>query len=341
MAENPKIEFFRIQLKSKNKSEKTFRDFALEEINDDDNLTNNDSFLLNFGHFVKKIDLEHSKSERLRKTITIITDPQTNPFLSKKPKPIIDKNYFSGVINGGPFDRDAIVSNVLDKTKNSKLGKNNSILLPYYIFVYLPSDHTEGFLAVHSNSQEETITQMVKRYMGDMFTGQKYFRPKITPFVPHLFQDEFKSGAIVKNFQFNTTILDNDVTSNKIIINPHEYEVKIEVIPKKSSTSITDANKLLNYFKGKVLNYGMDKTLKFEDFKKTKMTVQNSDTKKEKVFEWSARDSDFVPTVYLENRVKINGGIPDFDELNKYCINLFENKIIEELRPDMNATKIS
>lgn len=341
MAENPKIDFFRFELKSKNRSEKTFRDFVIDEINNDDELTNNDSFKENFGHFIKKIDLEHSKSKRLRKTITIISNPKTNPFHSKRPSPYINENYFSGVINGGPFDRDAIVSDVLDKKNNSKLGKNKSILLPYYIFVYLPSDHSEGFFAIHSNSQEETITQMFKKYIGDMFSGQNYFRPKFTPFVPKVFQNEFKSGAIIKNLAFNTTIIDNSVISNSIMINPNEYDVKIEVTPKKSSTNIDDADKLLNYFKNKVFNFGKKKNLTLEKFKTKKMTAKNPQTKKEKVFEWNTRDRDFRPTVYLENRVKIYNGIPEFNDLNDYCISLFEKTIIKELRPDLDAVKIN
>ncbi|GAL81070.1 hypothetical protein JCM19274_2244 [Algibacter lectus] len=137
MAENPKIEFFRIQLKPKSKKkEKTFRDFAIEELRGDAGINNDDAFKLCFNHFISKIQIGHSKNPKHKKTITIISDPKTNPYYSLKPTPNIKKNFISGVLNGGPYDKDAIVSNIADKADNAKLGRDKSILLPYYVFFF-------------------------------------------------------------------------------------------------------------------------------------------------------------------------------------------------------------
>jgi hypothetical protein len=43
--------------------------------------------------------------------------------------------------------------------------------------------------------------------------------------------------------------------------------------------------------------------------------------------------------VLLKGRVKITNDTPDFAELKTYCINIFEDEILKELRPDLDAVK--
>ena len=75
MAENPKIEFFRIKLKPKsNKTEKTFRDFAIDELEGDEEISNDDAFKLCFNHFISKIQTGHSKNAKHK-------NKATNPLL--------------------------------------------------------------------------------------------------------------------------------------------------------------------------------------------------------------------------------------------------------------------
>lgn len=343
MAENPKIEFFRIQLKPRSKKiEKTFRDFAIEELNGDPEIDNNDAFKLCFNHFISKIQIGHSKNAKHKKTITIISNSKTNPYFSLKPSPKINKNIISGVINGGPYDKDAIVSNIADKADNSKLGRDKSILLPYYIFIYLPSDHSEGFVAIHSNSVEETVTHILKRYISTLFSGSSFFQAKLHPYVPQSFQDEFKDGALIKNMSFSSTIVDNTAPSSKPINHIlNEYDINIQITPKKTQISILDSSKLLKFINEMVFTKNDSKDVKLKRFKKKKFTAKNQITKKEKVFEWNSKDHSFQPTIYLKNRVKIDNGTPDFKELDKFCTNLFEDEIMSELRPDLNVSKFN
>lgn len=343
MAENPKIEFFRIQLKPKSKKiEKTFRDFAIEELEGDSEIDNNDAFKLCFNHFISKIQIGHSKNAKHKKTITIISNPDTNPYFSLKPSPKISENIISGVLNGGPYDKDAIVSNIANKSDNSKLGRDKSILLPYYIFIYLPSDHSEGFVAIHSNSVEETVTHILKRYISNLFSGSNFFQAKLYPYVPQSFQDEFKDGALIKNMSFSSTVIDNTTPSSNPINNIlNEYDINIQITPKKTQISILDSSKLLKFINKMVFTKNDNEDVKLERFKKKKFTAKNQVTKKEKVFEWNSKDHSFQPTIYLKGRVTLNDGTPDFKELNELCTNLFEDEIISELRPDLNVSKFN
>lgn len=343
MAENPKIEFFRIKLKSKSKkTEKTFRDFAIDELKGDEQISNDDAFKLCFNHFISKIQTGHSKNAKHKKTITIISNPKTNPYYSLKPNLRIKENIISGVLNGGPYDKDAIVSSIANKSDNSKLGRDKSVLLPYYVFIYLPSDHSEGLIAIHSNSVEETVTHILKRYISNLFSGSNFFQAKLYPYVPQSFQDEFKDGALIKNMTFSSTIIDNTTPSSKPINNIlNEYDINIQITPKKTQVSILDSFKLLNFINKMGFTKNDNEDVQLEKFKKKKFTAKNQVTKKEKVFEWNSKDHSFQPTIYLKGRVNLNDGTPDFKELDELCTNLFEGEIISELRPDLNVSKFN
>ncbi|NJX16709.1 hypothetical protein [Tamlana crocina] len=343
MAANPKIEFFRIKLKAKSKkNEKTFRDFAIEELEGDKEIGNDDAFKLCFNHFISKIQTGHSKNAKHKKTITIISNPETNPYYSLKPSLRIKENIISGVLNGGPYDKDAIVSSIADKSDNSKLGRDKSVLLPYYVFVYLPSDHYEGLIAIHSNSIEETVTHILKKYISNLFSGSNFFQAKLYPYVPQSFQDEFKDGALIKNMTFSSTIIDNTTPSNKPINNIiNEYDINIQITPKKTQVSILDSTKLLNFINKMGFTKNDNKDVALKDFKTKKFIAKNQVTKKEKVFEWNSKDHSFQPTIYLEGRVNLNDGTPDFKELDQFCTNIFEEEIMSELRPDLNVSKFN
>ncbi len=77
-----------------------------------------------------------------------------------------------------------------------------------------------------------------------------------------------------------------------------------------------------------------------EDFHSKKVVLEKEKGKKNpRTFEYNSIDNDFVPVVLLEDKVKINDGIPDFNELKTYCANLFANEILKEIRPDLYVTK--
>ena len=189
MASNPKLEFYKFQLNHSDGKKKTFRDFAIEELKADKAVSNEDAFKMCFAHFIKTIETKHAKSDKKKKTITIIANPKTNPYLSSKPAPNIKKHTISGVINGGPYDKDAIVSDIANKEDNSTLGRNKSILLPYFVFVYLPADYHQGFFAIHSNSADESVTTIFRSYMSNLFAGSSYNKAIPEAFCPQSFQD--------------------------------------------------------------------------------------------------------------------------------------------------------
>jgi hypothetical protein len=256
----------------------------------------------------------------------------------------IQHNILSGVINGGPFDKEAIVSDIVNKEESETLGRNKAILLPYFIFVYLPVDHFEGFFMVHSYSREDSITDIFRSYVTNIFSGENYNKPIPEIFAPKSFQQDYKDGAVIKNMAFSTTVVDNVLSNDPIQNQFNEYKVEITITPLSKrggeKLSLTHVMKLVDKFTlSKYFNGNKDMEVK--DFKEKKIVVENETTKEPKTFKLDLLDSDFAPKHFLKDYVHINEtGTPDFEQLKQHCIELFNNTILKELRPDLNVTTI-
>jgi len=339
MASRSKLEFFRFSIKPKKQGHKTFKDFVIDELKAKATISNSDAFKLCFKHFMTSLETDHAKNERHKKTITVIANPKTNPYLRSKPTMHDDLKVIAGVINGGPYDKDAIVSDITDKEQNSILGRNKSVLTPYFIFIYLPPDHHEGFLAIHSSGSDGTITSIVREYIANLFKGEGYYKAIPEVYCPKSFQKEFRDDAIIKSMTYSTSITENTHGTDALTTILSDYQIKIEVVPKRKKLHMQQAGKMISFFSKKVFGTGNDRKIRLNEFKTKKIHTENAVTKAPKVFEWNSKDNDFIPVVYLDGRVKLNRGVPDFDDLKKYCLDLFKSEILNELRPDLNATK--
>ena len=338
MASNPRIDFYKFTLSSKTGDRKTFKDFAKEELHAAANASNDDAFKKCFAHFIQDLEGSHAKNPARKQTITVIPTAENNPYLHLKPAPSIQRNVISGVINGGPYDKEAVVSNIADNADNSNLGKDRSVLLPYFIFVYIPQDYNVGFFAIHSYNNADNITALFRNYISNLFTGRNYKKAILEKFAPNSFQNEFRDGAVIESLGFSTTVLETTSSTDPIVRLLKEYNIKIEAVPKNKTISITEAQRVFDFFKAKVFRQKNDKELKLEQFEKKKLTAQNEVTGKTKVFEWNTRENEFTPTVYLDGRLKVVDGVPDFAELKQFCNNLFDD-IKPEIRPDLYVTR--
>ncbi|MDR0606667.1 MAG: hypothetical protein LBG80_20540 [Bacteroidales bacterium] len=344
MASNPKLEFYKFSLKHTDDNRKTFRDFAIEELNGDASMSNDNIFELCFRHFVKQFTEGHAKNKNKQKTITFISDESKNPYVKYYPTLNKAKNTLSGVINGGPYDKEAIVSDTTNNENNSTLGKNMSILLPYFIFAYFPSDHFEGFFIVHSYNRADSITDVFRSYVTELFKGNNYNKAIPMPFCPKNFQEEWRKGAVIQDMIFSTAVIDNQLSNNPISNNFNEYNVEIKITPKvakdKNKPQMQSINNIWDIFKAKGYSKGSD-VIKIEDFEKQKIVAKNEERKTTKTFQWNSTENEFVPVIYLRDvGVAVSeNGIPDFEQLKIYCTSLFDSEILKEIRPDKNVHK--
>lgn len=337
MALRPKLEFFRFHLETKEDEYKTFRDFAIEELNL--RRSSSDMQIMNklYEHFMNSLVTEIAKVNSLKKQLKLIKN-SANKYLVHKPKVDVRRNIICGVINGGRFGRDGMMSDSRpDVNEGAAFGKNKTILRYYYFLLYLPLDHNEGCFIIHSNSKQETITDVFKMYVSRLFRGQNYKTPTLSMFCPKSFQREFQEQAFVKSLEFKQTCTDHGIfTDNGIHIGSNHYDVKIEIIPHSDHISLHNRNGLGHLLQTLGLFRGANLT-RLADFNSQKMTVKDSVSKSDRTFDLNDEEIDIIPVVYLENRITQynDDGTPNFGELNALCQSILRDEVLPEIRPDL------
>lgn len=328
----PKLELFRFSLSPKDGEYKTFRNFALDELNAKKNNDDKKIMIKLFDYFKNGLVSMYAKDHGIKKQLKLIKT-HANKYLKNQPQYDDKCHVIYGVINGGRFGRNGLMSDVAAKANAANaFGPNKTILRYYYFLLYLPLDHQEGFFIIHSNSNEETITDIFKIYISRLFQGGIYGKPSIIQYCPKSLQEEFKNNSIIKKIEFrNTYIVGDNFVNDPIRIESKEYDVKIEITPKKSKSKLVDKNKLIEQF-GNIF-FGKDK---LEDFNSKKVTLNNLDTNSDRKFELDKENLEIIPVIYLEDKIKNynEDDTPNYDELNNYCQNLFKNEILKEIRPD-------
>lgn len=107
------------------------------------------------------------------------------------------------------------------------MAVDQPVLQYYYIFLYFPVDHNEGFVMIHTDSAEESISNFARSYIAKLFSIGDYQKPTMSIFAPKCFQDEYREGAVLKSMTFKTTFVDNQIEEDNPIKDVMgDYEVK-------------------------------------------------------------------------------------------------------------------
>lgn len=339
---NPKLEFFRFKLNHKSGNSKTFRQFMVENGKVTNRQKDNAIFTLLYKYVMEKPKKDYKKDDGLKKVVTLIANKKINKHYDERPQPKHSQYIISGVINGGPFGKNRMLGNLNNKDNVTNIFPNQPVLQYYYVFLYLPLDHSEGFIMVHSDSAEETITQAFRKYIAELFQLGDYKKPVMQVYVPKFFRDEYKNGAVLQSMTFMSTELSADLDDDDPIKNyVDEYEVKITLTPlgnQKADMSKLDIIRNLfiqKRFGTQQINRGLG------EFGKCMVKTMNKGTKTSKEFDWNNRDMEILPSVYLKGRVPMGtDGTPVFTELETFCHNLFEDQILPEIRPDKYVQRV-
>lgn len=339
---NPKLEFFRFKLNHKSENFKTFRDFMVENSKATSRQQDSTIFANLFKYVMEKPKADFETNESLKKVVTLISNKRINKHFDERPQVKFPACIISGVMNGGPYGKERILTNLGEKDKAENISSTQPVLQYYYIFLYLPLNHNEGFMMVHSDSAEDTITQAYRKYIAELFKLGDYKKPTMQTYVPKHFRDEYKDGAILQSMTFvNTETSDDFEDDNPMKEIAGEYEVKITLTPKgEAKASYKMMESVRNFFLGnrfgtRAFSRGLD------EFGKCTVSTKNEETNTSKIIEWNNRDMEILPVVYLKDRVAIGeDGTPLFDALNSFCHNLFTNEILPEIRPDLYVQRV-
>ena len=337
---HPRLEFFTFKLRHSSDEIKTFRDFLLDQGKVTRLQKDRAIFSVLYDYFLCAPLKNYKKDELLKKSLAIIPNRKFNKYYDERPKPNFNESIISGVINAGPFGKEGILGNISDIDNVHGLGRNQTILHYHYIFVYLPLNHDQGFFMVHSDTQDERITQSCRKWVSDVFRGGAYLKPEISLFMPRSFMDSYKNDAQLDSISFKNRINNKSVDIDDPITEKlKEFDIQITITPKKKLGIgyLSDLKKYLSkaFFKAPNINFALENSDKISV--NTKNPVMNTS----KVFTWNEKDKDFYPTIYLENYVTLDeSGTPIFSELDKYCYNLFTSEILLELRRDLYVERV-
>ena len=337
MALRPKLEFIRFSLKPKDDRTKTFRDFAIEELYQRRPSSDAQIMYKLFDHFMGGLTTTKASDSSIKKQIKLIKT-KANKYFDHKP--VVDpRDYIiHGVINGGRFGRNGMMGDAeVTADDADAFGPDKTILRYYYFLLYLPLDHGEGCLIVHSNSREETITDIFKSYLTRIFRGGMYDMPKLFPFAPQSFVREYVNESVVKSLEFKETYLNNDIFTEEGMDDiVKQYDVTIEIKPKSGTIPYTEVKKIRPLLK----RLGFRRSQQSEslnDFRSKRIKLRSPFDNSDRTFELDGDAMDIVPVVYLEDRIdKFNDDdTPDFDELDNLVKNIFKDEVLLELRPDL------
>lgn len=336
MAINPKIEFFRFKLNARNDEFKTFKDFAIEELKGRRPLSDDKAMKILFDYFITSLGGQYSQHSTIKKQIKLEGRKTINKHYEDKPKILSSQYVISGVINGGRFGRNGIMADIANKDEGSPFGTSKSILQYYYVLLYLPLDHNEGCFIVHSNGKEETITNIFKHFITNIFKGTSFNKATIFEFCPKSFQDEYKNGAVIQSIEFKDMILDTTHTKDGVTINIEGFDITIQARPKNNDISIADSN-IIKDLVEKYIFGNKKKQKQLKEFDTTKITTKNPIDTSVRTFEWNTKDNEFVPVVYLDGRIKNynEDKTPNFKDLDKLCQTYLKDEVLPELRPEL------
>lgn len=233
------------------------------------------------------------------------------------------------------------MSDLDKKDESGKISSNQPVLQYYYIFLYLPLDHNEGLLMVHSDSADETITQAMRNYVASLFAIGDYKKPVMTAFAPMSFEKEYKDGAIINSMSFAKTVISSQIEDDdpaKESVN--EFDVKITLTLKDENADLSKAEAIRKFFSRRLFGT-KEVNYRLEEFDKCTVGTKNKETKSTKTFDWNIRDQELRPVVYLNDRVAMeDDGTPNFVALNNYCHQIFADIIKQDLRPDLNVKRM-
>lgn len=337
MALRPKLEFYRLKLVSKDSEYKTFRDFAIEELYQRRPSSDNQIMNKLFDYFMSQLITDKAKDKNIKKQLKLITTAN-NRHLANRPVVDVQRNIIRGVINGGRFGRNGMMSDSSAEAEDANaFGKNKTILRYYYFLLYLPLDHNEGCFIIHSNSKEETITDIFKVYITRLFKGVNYRGPALSMFCPRSFQEEFQNGAIIKSIEFSNTYRDEIFTVEGMHSDSQLYDVKIEIKPKDGGVSLAEKFRIRNLLCQLGFSRQRYGTENLNSFESKKMILNNPFSRSDRTFDFDDENLNVIPVVYLEGRINHynDDDTPEFNELNQLCQNLFQDEVLPEIRPDL------
>lgn len=338
-AYNPKLDFFRVRLNPKSEEFKTFRDFTLETLNKRAVCTNDQLLVHLSDYFVNSLQgddaIDNKKSKQIR-----WLNKSANLYREFKPKAEITNSIIWGVVSGGRFGRNGLITGKTvddDENSTSRLAPDKAVHRYSYFTFYVPMDHDEGCLIVHSNSRDESVADVFVTFISRLLSNKEYKKPSITRFCPTYFQKQFRDHCFLKQINLRSSYVDKHIEKIGLQDRIEEYDVQVLITPRRRDGhghfSISDAKGLLKRWQVRRLQ---DELVSFEHFGTRKVTMEDETTKHVQTFEIDNDELELCPivdvqTILGESDFELDG-TPKIMPLHQKVVEILEEKVIPELR---------
>ncbi len=316
--ESVRLEVFKFNLSPRKsyKGTNSFRDLFIKRTESTESVDNVKLYTNFFKKFISTLDTDYQVVKN--KAFTLINENQQTSFSATK-------NIIYGVLEGGQMGEGKTRRKLKNKTNANSLD-GDVINDKYFFYIYAPLNDSNGYIMFQIYQQDNIRDEFLKFIFKEIYQFENdYNMPNYDIFIPQYIKDEFKNSAKIKELKFTETVLSTSIDNSASFMSINEsYKIEIKITPVKSKIQMSFIESLAKPFLEKTFN-GIGLNL----FDKKDVVLKDSN-KKTATFEMDGA-GDIMPRIYLKNKISISTfGVPDFDDLKKYCDKILEGIIAEQ-----------
>lgn len=316
--ESVRLEVFKFNLSPRKsyKGTNSFRDLFIKRTESTESVDNVKLYTNFFKKFISTLDTDYQVVKN--KAFTLINENQQTSFSATK-------NIIYGVLEGGQMGEGKTRRKLKNKTNANSLD-GDVINDKYFFYIYAPLNDSNGYIMFQIYQQDNIRDEFMKFIFKEIYQFENdYNMPNYDIFIPQYIKDEFKNSAKIKELKFTETVLSTSIDKSASFMSINEsYKIEIKITPVKSKIQMSFIESLAKPFLEKTFN-GIGLNL----FDKKDVVLKDSN-KKTATFEMDGA-GDIMPRIYLKNKISISTfGVPDFDDLKKYCDKILEGIIAEQ-----------
>lgn len=337
MPNEPKLEIFKIILENKEDGQKaTYRKLFRKKLGPWKNdVTAEDIFRSFHADFIKKFTGEgYSVSNKKNKAYSIVTELVDGIEKSKITSPFTKDWIIQGILKGGTHKRKRSLGEITNTKKETTIHEHNIVNDHFYFLIHVLLEHNVAIVMVQGYT-EIKISDVFKDYLLDYFSFDKEIKSEAQYYVPGYLKDKYLEKAKFRSLKF-TTDWEVNVGFEDLENKNYDIQISIEIIDKSKKKSEKNiAAKLLQAFGQSKIAIGSKNDL-LNSFRKKSAKMESEG----KEFPIDFDDEDNIkPVIKLyEHGIKdTGGGIPDFEQIDKYCRGILP-AIVSETLPS-NAVK--
>jgi len=293
MAQNLKLEIFKIAIKKRNSRSDEFLNFKylFESIGD----TKEQAYLQFIADYRGIFDGKFKSDGKGTKSISTTRD---NNFTPRSVKNIIDGEIFGGSI--GNLQTIYDLNNATDK--KGKIGLDQIASVPFFVKLWTPFDHNSGILMIQSYS-DYTVSELFKITFRKFIAGYG-FTLIYSSFTPQDIKDEYLKKSHVYEMKI---IKDNISRGKRKLINPifaDEQNLKITVTVSGFKHDVKDFwNKLKGKDSKKLIGADLD-DLDISEQNGYELKAYYKDEEGHLANVGIKKTLDITPTIFLPDEIK-------------------------------------